>query len=103
MAHRCLPRGPFVLSTKKARNTRASVCAAINRFITLAGSPLLGLIFLTGCVPVGIQSQRLVAKPNMIFSDSSVFTYNSPKLFFQLAPGFGASGGAQNSGCTSCR
>ncbi len=103
MAFRWLSRRPFVLSTKKAQNTRGSACAAIHRFITLAGSPLLGLFLLTGCAPVGIQRQRLVAKTNMTFSDSSVFTYNSPKLFLQLAPGFGASGGAQNSGCTSCR
>lgn len=58
---------------------------------------------LAGCSLPTASQQRLVARSNMLFSDSAVFTYQSPKLLPQLAPGFAGSGGAQNSGCTSCR
>jgi len=61
------------------------------------------MVLLAGCSSPAVRQQRLVAKPNMLFSDSAAFTYNSPKLLPQLAPGFAGSGGAQNSGCTSCR
>lgn len=63
---------------------------------------LMGTI-LIGCKPMRPSEQRLVAKPNMTFSDSAVFTYNSSRLFPQMATGFAATGAAQNSGCTSCR
>lgn len=65
--------------------------------------PLALLALLSGCSLPAVHQQRLVAKPNMTFSDSAAFTYNSPKLLSQLAPGFAGAGGAQNSGCTSCR
>jgi len=64
---------------------------------------LSAVICLCGCNSVGPNQQRLVAKPNMTFSDSAVFNYNSGRLMPQLAPGLASSGGAQNSGCTSCR
>lgn len=67
----------------------------------MASMTLAGL--LAGCSTPAVRNQRLVAKPNMSFSDSAVFMYNSSKLFPQLATGFAASGGGQNSGCTSCR
>ena len=63
----------------------------------------LAVLVFAGCTSVPVHEQRLVAKPNMIFSDSTVFTYNATRLFPQLAPGFAATAGAQNSGCTSCR
>jgi hypothetical protein len=64
---------------------------------------LFALFFVTGCSTPVVRQQRLVAKPNMLFTDLAAFSYNSPKLLPQLAPGFAGSGGAQNSGCTSCR
>ncbi len=69
---------------------------------------LLGLgafmvLGLTGCTAMRPSEQRMVAKPNMIFSDSAAFTYNSSRLFPQMATGFASSGGSQNSGCISCR
>ena len=73
------------------------------RFIRSSCLPLAVLTLLAGCSSPPMSQQRLVAKSNMTFSDSAVFTYNSPKLLPQLAPGFAGSGGAQNSGCTSCR
>ena len=73
------------------------------RCLRLAAFPLFVLFFITGCSSPSVRQQRLVAKPNMLFSDSAAFSYNSPKLLSQLAPGFAGSGGAQNSGCTSCR
>lgn len=60
-------------------------------------------LLLGGCSSPAVRQQRWVAKPGMIFADSAVFSYNSPKLLPQLAPGFGGAGAAQNSGCTSCR
>jgi hypothetical protein len=60
------------------------------------------LSFLVGCASPAGRQQRWVAKPNMTFSDSAAFSYNSPRLLPQIAPGFGADA-AQNSGCTSCR
>lgn len=64
---------------------------------------LVALLLLTGCASPAVRQQRMVAKPNMTFSDSAAFTYNSTRLLPQLAPGLGGSGASQNSGCTSCR
>ena len=61
------------------------------------------MVFLTGCAVPAVRQQRLVSKPNMLFSDSPVFTYNAARLLPQLEPGAATSGGAQNAGCTSCR
>lgn len=64
---------------------------------------ILGLsAILSGCSLPSARQQRLVSKPNMVFSESPVFAYDS-RLLPQLEPGAAASGGAQNSGCTSCR
>lgn len=65
--------------------------------------PLAVLALLAGCSTPSVRQQRLIARPNMTFSDSVAFTYNSPRLLSQFATGFGGSGAAQNSGCTSCR
>ena len=64
---------------------------------------LVALLLLTGCASPAVRQQRFVAKPNMTFSDSAAFTYNSTRLLPQLAPGLSGSGASQNSGCTSCR
>ena len=77
-----------------------------NRCLRLLRSgclPLAVLVLLAGCSTPAVRQQRLIAKPNMTFSDSVAFTYNSPRLLSQFATGFGGSGAAQNSGCTSCR
>jgi hypothetical protein len=63
--------------------------------VGLAGAPV-------GCTQIEPQQQRLVSKPNMEFSDSPVFNYQN-KLTPQLEPGSTSSGGAQSSGCTSCK
>ena len=68
-----------------------------------AGLPLVALFLLAGCAAPAVRPQRLVSKPNMLFSDSSMFTYNSARLLPQLEPGSASSGGAQNAGCTACR
>ena len=62
---------------------------------------LLLILVCTGCVSVGPNEQRLVSKPNMVFSESAVFSYEN-KLLPQLEPGSAVSGG-QTSGCTSCK
>jgi len=56
-----------------------------------------------GCASVGVQHQRLVSKPDMLFSDSPVYNYSNSKLQPQIENGRAASGGGQASGCTSCR
>ena len=68
------------------------------RVVTVAAILLAG----SGCASVPVHQQRLVAKPNMLFSESPVFAYYS-KLLPQIEPGAAASGGAQAAGCTSCR
>lgn len=70
-------------------------------FLAAAGGGLTAL-FLTGCVTVGVEEQRLVSKPNMQFSKSAVYSYSS-KLLPQVQPGLATSGGAQPSTCTVCR
>jgi hypothetical protein len=74
-----------------------------NRSLCRSGVALAAGLMLTGCTAIRPGEQRLVAKPNMTFSDSAAFSYNSSRLFPQMATGFAATGGAQNSGCTSCR
>jgi hypothetical protein len=76
---------------------------SLRQRFTLAGLGALLILGLAGCTAMRPSEQRLVAKPNMTFSDSAAFTYNSSRLFPQMATGFAATGGAQNSGCTSCR
>jgi len=63
---------------------------------------LAWLLLATGCAQVGPEQQRLVSKPNMTFSDSLVFSYQNG-LIPQVEPGSAFSGGAQSSGCTSCK
>ena len=55
-----------------------------------------------GCKAVPVMQQRLVSKPNMVFSDSPVFSYQS-QVLTQIEPGSALSGGAQAAGCTACR
>jgi hypothetical protein len=59
-------------------------------------------LLLAGCSSVGIHEQRLVSKPNMQFSQSTVHSYSS-RIMPQLQPGLVVSGGAQPSTCTVCR
>jgi len=80
-----------------------SAWARARRFALSAGLPLVALLSVAGCSSPAVRQQRLVSKPNMLFSDSAAFTYNSARLLPQLEPGSAASGGAQNAGCTACR
>ena len=54
------------------------------------------------CTTVPLQQQRLVSKPNMVFSESSVFDYTN-RLLPQTEPGSAGFCGVQGSGCTSCK
>jgi hypothetical protein len=60
------------------------------------------LVFGSGCSTLGPQEQRFVSKPNMLFADSGIFTYQC-RLLFQTEPGAAFSGGARAAGCTTCR
>jgi hypothetical protein len=77
-----------------------------NRFLAFskvsAVGAVLAAIMLTSCARVSVHQQRLVSKPNMTFSDTLVFSYQS-KLQPQIEPGSALSGGAQAAGCTSCK
>ena len=63
---------------------------------------LFATLLLSGCASVEVHKQRLVSKPNMLFSRSAVFDYSS-RIMPQLQPGLAVSGGAQPSTCTVCR
>lgn len=83
-----------------------NVWAAVNprlRLCVLAAVGLLLALGSSGCAAPSVRQQRLVAKANMTFSEAAAFSYNSPRLLGQLATGIASTGGAQNSGCTSCR
>jgi len=73
------------------------------RFLVSSSLSFAVIVFFAGCAAPPMSQQRLVAKPNMTFSDSPVFTYNSPRLLPQIAPGFPGGDASQNSGCSSCR
>ncbi len=60
------------------------------------------LIAASGCTHVKVTEQRLVSKPNMLFSDSPVFNYQS-RFISQIEPGSAADGGNQGTGCTTCQ
>lgn len=60
------------------------------------------VLLCAGCTTVGPHEQRLVSKPNMVFSESPVFSYTD-RLLPQTEPGFATTGGAQAGGCTSCK
>jgi len=81
--------GPTVEATPRRRFLRCSL------FIALT-------ILLPACASVGPDRQRLVSKPNMLFSDTSAFNYQS-KLLFQTESGSGFVAGGKAAGCTSCR
>ena len=75
------------------------------RFGKLLFGLILFLIVLgggAGCKSVPAMEQRLVSKPNMVFSDSPVFAYQW-QVLTQIEPGSALSGGAQAAGCTACR
>jgi uncharacterized protein YceK len=63
---------------------------------------LFATLLLSGCASVEVHEQRLVSKPNMLFSGSAVYNYSS-RIMPQLQPGLAVSGGAQPSTCTVCR
>ena len=65
--------------------------------------PVAMIALLAGCSTPAVRQQRLVAQPNMTFSDSAVWVYNGPRLLPQIAPGFPGGDASQNSGCSSCR
>ena len=60
------------------------------------------LVLVAGCTGVEPQHQRLVSKANMEFTESVVFGYEN-KLAPEVEPGSAFAGGAQSSGCTSCK
>jgi hypothetical protein len=61
----------------------------------------VGLALFSGCSSVPPQHQRLVSKPNMLFSDSGPFVYQS-RMWLQTEPGSMFSGGARAVGCSAC-
>src|SRR5262249_32985169 len=78
--------------------SRAGANTAAARW--LAGA--LALLLLTGCASVSVNEQRLVSKPNMLFSKSAVYSYSS-RILPQLRPRLSRSGEEQGSTCPLCR
>ena len=78
--------------------------AGVFRLRQMRGVGFVGLMALlgAGCQAVPVMQQRLVSKPNMVFSDSPVFSYQS-QVLPQIEPGSAMSGGAQAAGCTACQ
>ena len=72
-----------------------------SEFRRACGILFVAVLVGSGCVTVGPNEQRLVSKPNMVFSQSAVFSYEN-KLLPELEPGTATSGG-QTAGCTSCK
>src|SRR5262245_44202811 len=72
------------------------VWGRVRRFALTASLLLSVALLLVGCSVPFVRQQRLVSKPNMTFSDSTAFSYNSSRLLPQLATGFSAAGGPQN-------
>jgi hypothetical protein len=58
-------------------------------------------VALVGCARVAPEQQRLVSKPNMQFSDSHVFDYQTG-LLTQIESGSASFTGGQSAGCGSC-
>lgn len=56
---------------------------------------------LSGCSSVAPYEQRLVSKPNMLFSETGSFVYQT-KLWAQTEPGSMFSGDARAVGCSAC-
>lgn len=73
-----------------------------NRAVGWSLVAVIGAFVVQGCSSPMVRQQRLVSKSNMVFSDSMLFAYGS-RIGTQLEPGASVSGGAQNSGCSSCR
>ena len=70
-----------------------------HRFRT--GVLIVVMLILSGCAHVPPLQQRLVSKPNMQFSDSSVFNYQD-RLLSQFESGSASSVGGRSSDCGSC-
>jgi hypothetical protein len=79
-----------------------SLQARLWRNSVFAASAAMALLLSSGCARVPIASQRLVSRPNMVFSDSMTFN-DQRRLVGQIEPGSAFGGGAQASGCTACK
>lgn len=91
-----VPRGPEGSSRGLAEFGSPRLRAGAILGIALAAQ------LLTGCAAVPIHEQRLVSKPNLQFSRSSIYFYDA-RLLLQVQPGRFSNGGAQASTCTLCR
>ncbi len=74
----------------------------MKRVVGLSAVMVFAAVTLTGCKSVSVLDQRLVSKPNMVFSDLSSYTWQS-LLLTQVEPGSAMSGGNQAAGCTACQ
>ncbi len=96
-----LPKGPPVPETNAGKMPVQTGWKPAPLILS-GGLALVALLLLAGCASVPPNEQRLVSKPNMVFSDNSIFNYQS-SLFPQTEPGAAATGGAAAGGCSSCR
>jgi hypothetical protein len=87
----------FVILLASSHNFKMRI-RHVGSFILLAWL----IIAASGCTHVKVTEQRLVSKPNMLFSDSPVFNYQS-RFISQIEPGSASDGGSQGTGCTTCQ
>lgn len=81
---------------------KAKVQTGIGSVLFLpAALVICSILMLAGCVSIAPRQQRLVSKPNMQFSGSSVFSYND-KLLTQIESGSASFTGGQSGSCGSC-
>jgi hypothetical protein len=99
---RAAGRHPLVFLSGKQRKCRTWTFGLFPGAIVRNSFAAFLVLVCTGCVAVAPNEQRLVSKPNMVFSESAVFGYDN-KLLSQMEPGSAFSGGCQSSGCTSCK
>ena len=91
---------PFLF--RQTFESRMKTPSDISFRITTFVAAVCVILFGSGCTNVSVTQQRLLSKPNMVFSDSSVFDYGATAYAY-VEPGTSSSGGAQASGCTACK
>jgi len=59
-------------------------------------------LLLAGCAGPRISQQRLVSQRDMVFSSSSIWSFDQP-VSLQTETGRAFAGGGSGAGCTSCK
>jgi len=74
----------------------------LGRRVSLGLLGLTAVLPLVGCTAVPAWKQQQLAKPNMVFDDTTAFAF-SARLLPQCEPGTAVNGSSPGGGCTACR